>query len=131
MDILSEGRVVFHLSEVLDEEEFYEGIVEYLSDEPSAPDAEKERRLLEMFKRVQTVMQGEQRISAAKSEIPLAYRLAAQLPVDLPEKQKLLEMREEAARQEFLLQWMNETLPRLLRTQRVRRLAGGNGHGVK
>jgi Lon protease-like protein len=131
MDILSEGRVVFHLSEVLDEEEYYEGIVEYLSDETSAPDAEKERRLLEMFKRLQTVMQGEQRISAAKSEIPLAYRLAAQLPMDLPEKQKLLEMREEAGRQEFLLHWMNETLPRLLRTQRVRQLAGGNGHGVK
>lgn len=131
MDILSEGRAVFHLTEVLDEEEYYEGIVEYLTDELGAPDSEKEKRLLEMFERVQNVMQGEQRISVAKSEVPLAYHLAAQLPMDLPEKQKLLELREETARQEYLLKWMNETLPRLVRTQRVRQLAGGNGHGVK
>jgi Lon protease-like protein len=131
MDILSEGRAVFHLSEVLHEQEYYEGIAEYLTDEPDAPDAAKEKRLLELFERVQKAMQGERRNSAAKNEVPLAYRLAAQLPMDLPEKQRLLEMREEGARQEFLLQWMNETLPRLLRTQRVRHLAGGNGHGVK
>jgi Lon protease-like protein len=131
MDILSEGRAVFHLSEVLDEEEYYEGIVEYLPDDPDAPDAAKEKQLFELFERVQKTMQGEQRISLAKNEVPLAYRLAAQLPLDLPEKQHLLEMREEGARREFLLKWMNETLPRLLRTQRVRHLAGGNGHGAK
>jgi len=131
MDILSEGRAVFHLTEVLDEQEYYEGIVEYLTDEPDAPDAAKEKRLLELFERVQKAMQGDQKISAAKGEVPLAYRLAAQLPMDLPEKQRLLEMREEGARREFLLQWMNETLPRFLRTQRVRQLAGGNGHGSK
>lgn len=131
MDILSEGREVFRLNEVLDEEEYYEGIVEYLPDEPGAPDAEKEKQLLELLARMQKVMQGETRSPAAKSEVPLAYRLAAQLPMDLPEKQRLLEMREESARQKFLLDWMNSTLPRLLRTQRVRQLAGGNGHGVK
>jgi Lon protease-like protein len=131
MDILSEGRAVFRLSEVLDEEEYYEGIVEYLADEPDAPDAEKEKRLLEMFERVQKLMKGEARKAGERSGVPLAYRLATQLPMDLPEKQRLLEMREEGARKEFLLAWMDETLPRLLRTQRVRQLAGGNGHGVK
>lgn len=131
MDILSEGRAVFRLSELLDEDEYYEGVVEYVADEPDAPDAEKEKRLLELFARVQNAMQGEARSASVKSGIPLAYRLAGQLPMDLPEKQRLLEMRDESARQEFLLKWMNETLPRLLRTARVRRLAGGNGHGVK
>jgi Lon protease-like protein len=131
MDILSEGRAVFHLTELLDQEEFYEGIVEYLSDEPDAPDPEKERRLLDLYARMQNAMQGEAREPIQKGGIPLAYRIAAQLPMDLPEKQRLLEMRAESGRQEFLLQWMNETLPRLLRTQRLRQLAGGNGHGVK
>lgn len=131
MDILSEGRAVFHLRELLDEEEYYEGVVEYMPDEPDMPDMEKEKRLLELFGRVQNAMQGETRSPGDRSGVPLAYRIAAQLPIDLPEKQRLLEMREEGARQEFLMKWMNETLPRLLRTARVRQLAGGNGHGVK
>ena len=131
MDILSEGRAVFRLNEVLNEEAYYEGFVEYLPDEPAAPDAEKEKRLTELFSRVRSLMRGEAPASGPKHDVPLSYRIAAQLPLDLPEKQQLLELREERARQDYLLKWMNDTLPRMLRTQHVRQLAGGNGHGLK
>jgi len=131
MDILSEGRAVFQLNEVIDEDEYFEGFVEYLPDEPEPPDPEKEKRLTELFTRVRSLMKSEGRATGAQPGVPLSYRIAAHLPLDLLEKQQLLELRDEGGRQDFLLKWMNDTLPRMLRTERVRQVAGGNGHGFR
>ena len=35
MDILVEGRTIFRLAELVDEREYYEGLVEYLTDQPA------------------------------------------------------------------------------------------------
>jgi Lon protease-like protein len=59
---------------------------------------------------------------------PLSYLLAARLPLDLEERQQLLEVRDEPKRQDFLIQWMNMLLPRLANQQRARSTAAGNGH---
>jgi len=52
------------------------------------------------------------------------------LPLELGEKQELLEMRAEDNRQEFLVRWLKGFLPQLERRVRIRRRAGGNGHGL-
>jgi Lon protease-like protein len=52
------------------------------------------------------------------------------LPIELEEKQALLEIRSEPQRQEFLMQWMNNLLARVEPRRRVRRRAAGNGHSV-
>jgi Lon protease-like protein len=56
--------------------------------------------------------------------------MAARLPLELAEKQELLEMRAEDSRQDFLLRWLTAFLPQLERRVRIRRRAGGNGHGL-
>jgi hypothetical protein len=56
--------------------------------------------------------------------------MAARLPLELEVKQNLLEMPEESARQAFLLLRINELLPQLAQRQRLRKIAGGNGHGL-
>ncbi|MGC1257320.1 MAG: hypothetical protein WA867_17300, partial [Candidatus Acidiferrales bacterium] len=59
---------------------------------------------------------------------PLSYQLAARLPIELDEKQALLEIRSEAQRQDFLIQWMNNLLSHVEPQQKTRRRAAGNGH---
>ena len=68
-------------------------------------------------------------VTTAKQPLwPLSYQLAAHLPIELEEKQALLEIRSEAQRQEFLMQWMSDLLTRVEPQQRARRSAAGNGH---
>ena len=46
MDILTEGRPCSTSTELLDEKEYYEGLVEYLADEPATLDGQAESQLI-------------------------------------------------------------------------------------
>lgn len=129
MDILAEGRAVFRLEELLEEREYYEGRVEYLTDSPYLPDAEKQSKLLAGFSECHLLLAGRPWAGAREDEYPvLAYHLSAQLPVELEIRQMLLETRSESDRRDILLRWIDAFLPKLRERQRVQRSASGNGH---
>jgi hypothetical protein len=54
--------------------------------------------------------------------------MAARLPLNLDDRQVILELRDEPGRQDFLTQWMNDLIPRLRQQQRNRHHIAGNGH---
>ncbi len=129
MDILAEGRAIFRLDDLLDEKEYYEGRVEYVSDNPYLRDAEKEARLVEGYSECHALLVGNAWPGVTADENPiLTYRLAAQLPVELETRQALLEIRSESERRARLLNWIGDFLPKLRESQRVQQLASGNGH---
>lgn len=129
MDILVEGRAIFHLEQLLDEKEYYEGRVTYLSDVPFVPDPEKESRLLANFAECHLLLAERPWSGATDDEVPvLAYHLAAQLPVELEVRQALLESRSEGDRRDLLLRWIADFLPKLKERRRVQRKSSGNGH---
>lgn len=131
MDIITEGHFVFHLLELLEEKEYYEATVEYPAEDSARVDSRKEARVTQMFQQVHLLLAGEEwAVANTDADISLAYRMAARLPLELDEKQQLLEMRAEPARQEFLTRWLTAFLPQLERRVRMRKRAGGNGHGL-
>ena len=131
LDVLTAGRTPFHLAEMLNEQTYYEGIVEYLTDAPSRIDAKDERALVERFEQCHLLLFGQDwERPGAGDDFALSYRMAGRLPMELEKKQALLEMRAEPERQTFLLQWLEELLPKLTQRQRGRRVAGGNGHAL-
>ena len=130
MDILTTGRAVFQLTELLNEEQYYEGVVEYLSDSPYAPDAEQHAQLVQLFEKCHALLFGKSwEPDPQASEETLSYRLAALLPVELEKRQALLESRSERDRRETVLRWLERFVPKLIAQQRTRERAGGNGHG--
>lgn len=130
-DILAEGRAVFHLAQLLEEKEYYEGTVDYLADETCLLDPEKESQLIGLFEQCHALLFGRPWADAGRDEpATLAYRMAALLPIELLQKQALLEMRSENGRREFVFGWMNSFLPRLAERQRTRHRAGSNGHAL-
>ncbi|MGH9770696.1 MAG: LON peptidase substrate-binding domain-containing protein [Candidatus Acidiferrales bacterium] len=131
VDILTEGRSVFHLTQVLEEKQYYEGIVEYPDEVDSPLDPSQEARLIELLQQCYALLFGQPWADPepGPSNI-LAYRMAARLPIELKERQALLEMRAEGDRREFLLAWLVQFLPKLAGRQRARQRAGGNGHGL-
>jgi len=131
MDILTEGRAAFRLLELVDEKEYYEGRVDYLAEDHSPQDVRLEARLKEVFRQAHTLLFGQEWVSADKQQVfPLAHSMASRLPLELEEKQQLLEILAETERREFLLRWLTDFLPKLSHRQRVRQRAGGNGHGL-
>lgn len=134
MDILTRGRAIFRLLEVLEEKEYYEARVEYLTETSSQQDERAEAALIEAFQRCMEAVYGKPGSKPAPATQPegivrsLVYAMAPHLPLSLQERQSLLEMRDESARRQFLARWFGESLPKLVEHKRVRARAGGNGH---
>jgi len=130
-DILTEGSSVFRLHELLDEKVYHEGMVEYLTDQASALDLEREKKLLGSFESCHFLLFGTNWGEATRGgAADLAYRLATCLPIELQDRQELLEMRSESDRREFLERWMAEFRLKLDQRQQTRKHAGSNGHGA-
>jgi uncharacterized protein len=124
LDILTAGRAVFHLIELIEENEYYEGSVEYAIDDAFSHDAEQEGQLVQLFDRCHAQMFGRPWMNPGDLDPEaLAYRMAAMLPVELEKRQALLETRSERDRRELVLRWMERFLPRLIAQQRARERA--------
>ena len=133
MDILTQGRVVFRALNLLHEKEYHEAMVEFLSDlpEPSRAAArqQEEAVLLGLFQECHKLLYGQLWVtSGVESPWPLSFQMAARLPLELEEKQALLETRAETERRKFLIERLNAMLPRLGHLHQARRNAAGNGH---
>src|SRR5271154_6472133 len=114
MDILTQGRAVFHLTELWAEKEYYEGAVEYVADTLPAHDLEQEAQLLQIFEKCHALLFGQPWMGSAEDgPETLAYRIAALVPMELEKRQALLEMRSQHDRREFVLRWMERFLPLL------------------
>jgi Lon protease-like protein len=130
-DIAVEGRAIFKLSELIDEKEYYEGLVEYVEDDPFSLHVEKDAEIIGAFEKCHALLFGRPWVDAARDEREtLSYHVAPLLPLELEKRQALLESRSEERRRELVLQWMNEFLPQLEERQRARHRAGGNGHAL-
>jgi ATP-dependent Lon protease len=130
MDILTEGRAVFRLSELIDEQEYYEALVEYVDDPPPAAEWEPDTQLRETFKRCHLLLFGRPWTDPTPQQLAtLSYRMAGMLPMETEKRQALLEMRSEEDRRRLISHWMVEFLNKLVERERARKRAGGNGHG--
>lgn len=131
MDILTVGKSVFSVKQIFDIEEYYEALVDYISGASLQQDPAGHSELLAEFNRCHLLLFGRQwSPSAGEETIPLSYLLAARLPLDLVEKQRLLEERDETNRRGLLRDHLTRLIPQIAERQRIRRSAGGNGHPV-
>ncbi len=134
LEILTEGRSVFRVVELLEEREYREAVVEYLAEDITPVSKSelqaKESALLGVFQECHSLLYDQPWVTTANEKIgDLSYRMAARLPLNLEDRQNLLEMRSEPERQDFLIRWMTELVPRLTQQQRARHSIASNGHG--
>ena len=131
MDILTAGRNLYRLLEVFEELPYLEGQVEYLEDDLAPASAAVRDKLAKAYAQCYTLLFGRSPQPLPPGiEVPLSYHIASELPLDLESKQELLEALSEAEREERLLEQIQHWLPQLTHMNRVRKKAGGNGHGL-
>jgi ATP-dependent Lon protease len=130
MDILTKGRAPFKLLQLLQERDYHEGVVEYLPEELSPDDPQKNARLNRLLQECHILLYGQAWVdSDEEREFSLACRIASRLPLGLEQKQLILEMRAEGERCDFLEKWLAEFVPKLAHVHSAKKRGAGNGHG--
>ena len=131
MDITTMGRDPFRIVDLFSDDALLEGRVDYLDDEDAALDPQKQKQLIELYEACHTLLfSGLPRDLNQTSPQELSFAIAAALPMELPWKQQILELRSEAGRGERLLAYLREWAPHLQKVESLRHRAGGNGHGL-
>ena len=128
MDILTIGRLVFRISEVLQEQAYLEALVDLLPPQPAEPTAEERAMLQSLFAECFALLHGTMhRPGGLTAGQDLAFFAAQHLPFDLEFRQRLLECaaNERAA---AVIRQMEMLRPLLARVHGLRTTAGGNGH---
>jgi uncharacterized protein len=127
LDILSQGRDRFEVTQVNQERAFLQGEVVYISDEPDLPARDRIERMKELHQQL-VALSGEKKEPGPPSDAGLSFQLAATLPLDLDFKQALLNLRSEEKRVEAMIQCYEALIPSLTRALHAQKRAGGNGH---
>jgi len=132
MDILTVGRDPFRVVELFADDPLLEGSVDYLDDRQSAVSPQTRKSLVELYEACHTLIFGDYPRDAAPAdaEDQLSYVVASKLPMDLLWKQRILELRTEAERQERLLAYLRDWAPHLQKVESAQRSAAGNGSGL-
>ena len=122
--------------ELHQENPLLESTIEILEDDPSPGPPETAARLRELNRQCRKLLADEN--SPEPDDIPddisldasLSYSIAHPLPLELEEKQELLEIRSEAARRARLVEHLQEFLTRMEQIRRGQSKAAGNGHAL-
>ena len=130
-DILTVGREPFRIVELFPEEPLMRGHVDFLEDRPAAVNPRISHELIELYETCHTLIFDDYpRDPAESAEDKISYRIASRLPMDLLWKQRVLELRSEAERQERLVAYLREWAPHLQKEDTLRAQTAGNGHAL-
>jgi len=130
-DILAIGRAPFRVVELFPDEPLLRGEIDYLEDRPVPANPHVFRELIALYETCHTLIFGDYpRDCDQDARTEVSYRIACKLPMDLLWKQRVLELRSEAERQERLVAYLREWAPHLQKEDTLRARAAGNGHGL-
>ena len=132
MDILTVGRAPFRVVELFTDDPLLEGAVDYLDDRYSSTNPQTLKSLIELYEVCHTLIFGDypRDISTPDGDDQLSYIVASKLPMDLLWKQRILELRTEAERQERLLAYLRDWAPHLQKVESQQHRVAGNGSGL-
>ena len=130
-DILIIGREPFRVVELFPEQPLLHGEIDYLEDRPVHANPQVLRELIDLYETCHTLIFDDYpRDCDRAAETEISYRIACKLPMDLLWKQRVLELRSEAERQERLVAYLREWAPHLQKEDSLRARAAGSGHAL-
>ena len=129
LDIITEGRRRFQVTQLDEERAFLRGELDYFDDEPAAAAPAQVEDAIRLHLQLMALITNDQP-ELDPADPLLSFQLAADLPLDLDFKQTMLGMRSEAERIPALVKYFEAILPRMQRAVKARHKAGGNGHAI-
>jgi Lon protease-like protein len=131
LDIWTVGLERFRILQVIADEPYLQAWPEFFDDEEPALELPGQTELIALYEKCIRLLSGTRsEFSPLQPELSVSMQMAAVLPLELDFKQKLLESRREAERQQWLRARLWQWLPELEQIDRARRKAGSNGRGA-
>ena len=130
-DILTAGGARIRIVELFTADPLLEARVDYLEDFDDGTNPRVARELIDLFETCHTLLfEDYARDFHVRDGESLAYRVADKLPLDLIWKQRILELRSEAEREERLVEYLREWAPHLQKVTGLRTKSASGGHGL-
>jgi Lon protease-like protein len=127
IDIDTRGKQRFSIVELNHDRPFLQAEVTWFDDdEPGQPTEAEIETAIELHEQFLEILgQGSE---VDRSNLPISFELARELPVDLDFKQSMLEMKSETERIETLVEYYRAAIPKLEKNMLAREKASTNGH---
>jgi Lon protease-like protein len=133
MDIVVRGQRRFELSGLDQEKSYLRGDAEFFDDVEPGPSEKDSRRkqAVELYQQTAelfaTERSSEPLPAPAIDDPQLSFQIASRVPLDLPFRQTLLQLRSEGERLDRTISYLQKMLLRLKRVSRAKAKAGSNG----
>lgn len=128
MDILCRGERRFEIESLHDDRSFHEAEVDFLKDaEPASTRQEREQCAALHMEMMELSGEDQRQFPQLDLNRPIAFLLAATIPVDLEFKQELLHLDSDAQRTQRLIEFYQAILPKLHRGSMSSYAATHNG----
>lgn len=128
LDIVAVGEDRFRVGDVHRDRAFLTADTEAVSDAAETTDAAARRKAIARHMKLLELAGEAPRPERYADEVNASFVIGRNAGLDLPDKQKLLEMDDEASRIRFLAEHLGELLIRLERARSFRDRARGDGH---
>ncbi len=128
LDIIVKGEQRFRLGQLHDRESYITADVELLEDETSDADVDLKERVITQHMKLLEVAGRTVRPTLYENVARLSFVLAQNAGLDIPQKQKVLELEGENERIQYLIQHFESLIPRVEQQEDVRRRIRSNGH---
>ena len=130
MDILTEGRKRFRVLDVLNRESYLEAVVDYFEDDSEDIPSDLLKKVLNAYqKMIHLQTRGVGAIRGIFDPVYFSFIIASTIDLVLQERQSLLELTSTTERIRKLDTALLETMQKLDKQEKLKRLADMNGHG--
>ena len=130
MDILTEGRRRFRILDVLNREAYLEAVVEYFDDETEDIPSDLLKKVLNAYqKMIRLQTRGVGAIRGIFDPVHFSFIIASTVEMVLKDRQSLLELTSTTQRIRKLDTALLETMRKLDKQEKLKRVAEMNGHG--
>ncbi len=130
MDILTEGRRRFRVLDVLNREAYLEAVVEYFDDETEDIPSDLLKKVLNAYqKMIRLQTRGVGAIRGIFDPVHFSFIIASTIDMVLKDRQSLLELTSTTQRIRKLDTALLETMRKLDKQEKLKRVAEMNGHG--
>ena len=130
MDILTEGRSRFRVLDVLNRESYLEAVVEYFDDENEDIPSDLLKKVLNAYqKTIRLQTRGVGAIRGIFDPVHFSFIIASTIDMVLKDRQSLLELTSTTERIRKLDTALLETMQKLDKQEKKKRVAEMNGHG--
>lgn len=128
MDILVVGEERFRIRQIHREKAYLSADVEIMEEEQDRTEADVRERAITQHMRLLELVGEQVRPSLYENVERLSFVISPRAGLEPEQKQRLLEMNTEGERLDFLVNHMEQLIPRVERMEKVRRKVQSNGH---